>query len=391
MKTKLFFVALALVVFSASAVSALDWTLTNRFGGDSDNVADNDFFVLGRNTETFNEGQDDEYTEYRDGYSAALAPSDRLQFDFSAEKIRGRIRMTYQAGLLNGRIGDDEDDFDLAEALADNAVRLRGYAQFNPIKYVGLTAGSEFWSVYGLSAANLVATEDTRGTAKMATSGFGLIGDVAGLKIMANFAGDSFNSTEAYPVLNFGLDYNAFGLFTIGAAIQNAINDTRTVAAYAGLTCVDNLTLNLGFHWNAGASYFPARSTMMASLSAGYNFANIGLGIYADFASAFNEDYYVGGDTTVATGTNDGIPMYVAGRIAYRLTNNFSLNFQTKVFLMAGAEEQDVLDEWMLYPYVTYSISDAGNIRAGLRFTIEEGLLSEFAIPIWWEYRIASN
>ena len=381
MKTKLFF-ALALAVVSVSAASALDWTLQNRFGGNSDMIAEEDFI-------TFERGDGGRYGT--DG----VKPSDRLNFDFSSEKLSGRVRVHYQSDVNNGKFGYYGGDADVSQLAS--GLRFRGYAQFNPIKYVGVAAGSDYWDKYRLAASYLFATEDSRTDGRMANSGFSVIGDVMGIKVVANWAATSVDDFASYKDadLNFGIDYDAFGLFTIGATFKDVLDDF-SASVYAGLTMIDNLDLNLGFHYNAGGTDYLQSSDygtdtngteMMLSLSAGYKFG-FGLGIYADFATGFNDKYVDSSFTSISRGT-DEIPMYVVGRLSYDLGDNLVFGFQAKFFVMAMAE--DALEEMILYPNVSYSLAQFGNIRTGVRFHVADGVLDKFSIPVMWEYRISSS
>ena len=75
---------------------------------------------------------------------------------------------------------------------------------------MGLVAGSEYWDKYVLAAGVLWATGDSRDYTKMAKHGFSVIGEFAGLKLLANFALTNLNDYSTYKGadLNFGVDYN---------------------------------------------------------------------------------------------------------------------------------------------------------------------------------------
>ena len=86
----------------------------------------------------------------------------------------------------------------------ESDMRFRGYIQFNPIKHMGFVAGSEYWDKYVLAAVVLWATGDSRDCTKMAKNGFSIIGEFAGLKLLANFALTNLNDYSTYR----GADYN---------------------------------------------------------------------------------------------------------------------------------------------------------------------------------------
>ena len=359
MKTKLSFLFVA-ALFSAAALSAQAFTLTNIFGGDADDIADDDFITFGRK----NGG----------GYETeGAALSDRLQLDFSSEKLDGRLRLQYQSGQPNGRLGDGD-------------VRFRGYVRFRPVEWIGFAAGNEFFAKYAVAGSYLAAAGDNAKDARMAENGFAIIGEVAGLRLVANFGGSAFTE-GGDAALNFGFDYNILDVATIGAAFKSVINDDFSASAYAGLTAIDGLILNVGFLYNATDDDFLASPSKMAlSLSAGYEFASLGLGLFVDFASGLNSEYIEDGETR---SYNDGaVPMLARGRVAYNVTNAFSLNLDSAFRMMIGSGESP---EMVFYPYAAYKLADFGTLKAGARFNIEDGVLASFSIPLAWEYSIASR
>ena len=367
MKTRLCLI-LALASFSAQGLSALSWTLTNIFGGDYVNIADADFITFSR--------KDD------GGYETdGVQVSDKFQFDFSSAKFDGRLRLQYQSGQLNGRLG-----FDGAADSLIGSVRFRGYARFRPVQWIGFAAGNSFFSKYAITASYLAAYEDNSTDAFIAANGFAIIGDIAGLKLIANFGGNSFTSSDEIS-LNFGFDYNAFDVATVGATFKSVTNDEFSASAYAGLTLVENLILNVGFLYNAKDTDFITDAAKFAlSVSAGYKFAGIGLGIYADLVSGLTSEYIDDGETS--RHDDDAVPMFIVGRVDYDVTESLVLSFYSSFNLMAG--EDDSL-EMIFYPYAAYTLSDFGTIKAGVRFGVKEGVLDSFAIPIAWEYKIASK
>ena len=365
MKTKLW-LALALAAFSAAALGAQSFTLTNIFGGDADDIADEDFIAFNRN-----EGG---------GYSTGgVAVSDRLQLDFASEKLDGRLRLEYQSGQVNGRLG-----LDGAGSLLGGA-RFRGYARFRPVQWIGFAAGNEFFTKYAVAGSYLAAADDNAKDARMAENGIAAIAEVAGLRVLANFGGASFTAGEE-ATLNFGFDYNILDVATIGAAFKSVLNDDFSAAAYAGLTAVEGLTFNVGFLYNATDDDFLAGASKMAiSLSAGYEFASLGLGVFVDLASGLSCEYIEDGETR---SYDDGaVPMLVRGRIAYNVTDAFSVNLDGAFRMMLGSGDAP---EMVFYPYAAYSLADFGAIKAGIRFNVEDGALASFSIPLAWEYKFSS-
>ena len=367
MKTRLCLI-LALASFSAQGLSALSWTLTNIFGGDYVNIADADFITFTRK-----EGG---------GYETCGAQaSDRLQFDFSSAKLDGRLRLQYQSGQLNGRLGFDEVTDSLVGSL-----RFRGYARFRPFEWISFAAGNHFFSKYAIAASYLAAYDDNSTDAFIAENGFAAIGDIAGLRLVANFGGSSFDSGDEAS-MNFGFDYNVFDMATVGAAFKNVTNDEFSASAYAGLTFIDGLILNLGFLYNAKDTDFIADAAKFAlSVSAGYKFAGLGLGIFLDLVSGLTSEYMDDGQTRRH---DDGaVPVFIVGRAAYDVGSSLAFNFYSSFSLMAGSDDSL---EMIFYPYAAYTLSDFGTIIAGVRFGVKEGALDSFAIPIAWEYKMESK
>ena len=124
-------------------------------------------------------------------------------------------------------------------------------------------AGNRFFSKYAISASYIAAYDDNSTDAFIAENGFAAIGDIAGLRLVANFGGSSFDSGDEIS-LNFGFDYNVFDMATVGAAFKNVTNDEFSASVYAGLTFIDGLILNLGFLCNAKDTDFIADAAKLA-------------------------------------------------------------------------------------------------------------------------------
>lgn len=372
MKTKLWF-CLAIFAAAVMTVNAQSFTLTNIFGGNSDDISEEDFLTFSK--------EDGDYNT--DGAMV----SDRLQFDFSSDKLDGRLRLEYQAGALNGRLFGSNGNDDANNSL----LRFRGFMRFRPVEYIGFAAGNDFFTKYAVEGSYLAAADDNAKDARMAESGVAVIGDAAGLRLIANFSGDAFADDPDVSdkiKLNFGFDYNVMDIATVGAAFKSVTNDAFSASAYVGLTAVENLILNAGFLYNATDDDFitaPAKTAL--SLSAGYEFADLGLGLFLDFASALSDEYIDGGDTL--SYEDNGIPMLVRGRVAYNVTEKFSLNLDGSFRMMLG---WDGIPDMVVYPYLTYSLDNFGDLKAGVRMNINDGDgLASFSIPLAWEYKIAAK
>lgn len=76
----------------AASVASADISLANTFGGDEDNIWGNDFMSWSRKKDDPATTDRDESDEFE---SSVANVSERLQLDYSSEKIDGRIRLEF--------------------------------------------------------------------------------------------------------------------------------------------------------------------------------------------------------------------------------------------------------------------------------------------------------
>lgn len=358
--------ALLLAVSLASA----DISLSSTFGGNEDNIWGNDFMSWSRKDDdpaTTDRNESDEFE------SSVANVSERLQLDYSSEKIDGRLRLEFNANNnINGK---------------NAPVRLRGFARFTPVEQIQFAAGNDFFTKYGVSAAYLAAADDTYSSGKMAESGLAFTAKFNTFKFVANWAGDSQVDNLDKLGLNFGADFVIPDTVKIGTTLKNITSDDRTFGIFAGLGSVENLVLNAGYIYNAN-DVFPAKHALQAS--AAYTFKDAGINVAADVVSVLTNEYVKDGETEEYK-NSDGdkvYPFYTRVAASYSATENLKVKGDVKLSTLLG---EDYSTETVVYPSVEYKLpKKMGSLQAGVRFTFQDlkdnGGLQKFSIPLCWKW-----
>lgn len=358
--------ALLLAVSLASA----DISLSSTFGGNEDNIWGNDFMSWSRKDDDPATTDRDESDEFE---SSVANVSERLQFDYSSEKIDGRLRLEFNANnKINGK---------------NAPVRLRGFARFTPVEQIQFAAGNDFFTKYGVSAAYLAAAGDTYSSGKMAESGLAFTAKFNTFKFVANWAGDSQVDNLDKLGLNFGADFVIPDTVKIGTTFKNITSDDRTFGIFAGLGSVENLVLNAGYIYNAN-DVFPAKHALQAS--AAYTFKDAGINVAADVVSVLTNEYVKDGETEEYK-NSDGdkvYPFYTRVAASYSATENLKVKGDVKLSTLLG---EDYSTETVVYPSVEYKLpKKMGSLQAGVRFTFQDlkdnGGLQKFSIPLCWKW-----
>lgn len=376
----------------AASIASADVTLSSTFGGDEDNIWGYDFMSWSRKT-----GSDD-------FSSSTAAVSERLQLDYSSEKIDGRIRLEfatdqYKVAKTRDEISDSRGDI-ITDAVTDvkdsysvnlggkyGSLRLRGFARFTPVEQIQFAAGNDFFTKYGVSAAYLTAADDTYSSGKMAESGLTFNTKFSGLKFVANWAGDSKVDNIDKLGLNFGADWVIPDAVKLGATFKNVTSDDRTIGVFAGLGSVENLVLNAGYIYNDNDK-FAAKHALQAS--AGYTFKDAGIKVSADVISALTNEYISNGETEEHK-NSDGdkiYPFYTRVAASFAVTENVSVKGDVQLSTIFG---QDNSTKTVVYPSVSYKLpKKMGSVSAGVRFTFQDlkdnGGLQKFSIPLCWKW-----
>ncbi len=359
----------------AASVASADISLANTFGGDEDNIWGNDFMSWSRKKDDPATTDRDEGDEFE---SSVANISDRLQLDYSSEKIDGRIRLEFNA---NNNIS------------GKNApVRIRGFARFTPIEQIQFGAGNDFFTKYGVSAAYLAAADDTYSSGKMAESGLAFTAKFNTFKFVANWAGDSQVDNIDKLGLNFGADFGISNAVKIGATLKNATSDDRTFGVFVGLGTVENLVLNVGYIYNNNDGALPVKygAKHAAQASAAYTFKDAGIKLAADVVSVLTNEYVSDGDTYEYK-NSDGdkvYPFYTRVAASYAATENLKVKGDVKLSTIFG---EDYSTTTTVYPSVEYKLpKKMGSVQAGVRFTFQDlkdnGGLQKFSIPLCWKW-----
>lgn len=359
----------AALLLAASLTSA-DISLSSTFGGNEDNIWGNDFMSWSRKDDDPATTDRDESDEFE---SSVANVSERLQLDYSSEKIDGRLRLEFNANNnINGK---------------NAPVRLRGFARFTPVEQIQFAAGNDFFTKYGVSAAYLAAADDTYSSGKMAESGLAFTAKFNTFKFVANWAGDSQADNLDKLGLNFGADFVIPDTVKIGTTFKNITSDDRTFGIFAGLGSVENLVLNAGYIYNAN-DIFPAKHALQAS--AAYTFKDAGINVAADVVSVLTNEFVKDGETEEYK-NSDGdkvYPFYTRVAASYSATENLKVKGDVKLSTLLG---EDYSTETVVYPSVEYKLpKKMGSVQAGVRFTFQDlkdnGGLQKFSIPLCWKW-----
>lgn len=356
------------------ALSAQSIKVTNTFGGDADSTGGSDLFTF--------ENQKDDDGNYKNEFGNKTRVSDRLQLDASSDKFDGRIRLEIGTTKLNGK---------------DSTVRLRGYGRFKPVDQFQLIAGNDFSTKVVVDAGYLAASDDNPKYARILQSGFGVISNWAlgedkniNLKIAGGLKGadDSFLDVKTLG-LDAGVNFGMKNLFSAGATFQNVTGNDLSIGAFAGLNAVENLTLNIGYIYNnTDTDYITKSAKNAVSVTAGYNFKEIGLFVGADVTSAIGNEYLDKGETKTYEKNGSALtPFLTKVSVSYKANDDITVGAKAKVSLMMG-DSDSVKTE--LYPNITYKLPNKmGSLTTGVRMNLDNKGLSKIAVPFNWKCTLA--
>lgn len=380
----------AALLLAASLASA-DISLSSTFGGNEDNIWGNDFMSWSRKDDDPATTDRDESDEFE---SSVANVSERLQLDYSSEKIDGRLRLEFSNSKHTATAEKDDagevtvkDAYKIDLGGKNGSLRLRGFARFTPVEQIQFAAGNDFFTKYGVSAAYLAAADDTYSSGKMAESGLAFTAKFNTFKFVANWAGDSQADNLDKLGLNFGADFVIPDTVKIGTTLKNITSDDRTFGIFAGLGSVENLVLNAGYIYN-DHDKFDAKHALQ--VSAGYTFKDAGIKVSADVISALTNEYVKNGETE-ENKNSDGdkiYPFYTRVAASYSATENLKVKGDVKLSTLLG---EDYSTETVVYPSVEYKLpKKMGSVQAGVRFTFQDlkdnGGLQKFSIPLCWKW-----
>lgn len=380
----------AALLLAASLASA-DISLSSTFGGNEDNIWGNDFMSWSRKDDDPVTTDRDESDEFE---SSVANVSERLQLDYSSEKIDGRLRLEFSNSKHTATAEKDDagevtvkDAYKIDLGGKNGSLRLRGFARFTPVEQIQFAAGNDFFSKYGVSAAYLAAADDTYSSGKMAESGLAFTAKFNTFKFVANWAGDSQADNLDKLGLNFGADFVIPDTVKIGTTFKNITSDDRTFGIFAGFGSVESLVLNAGYIYNAN-DVFPAKHALQASVA--YTFKDAGINVAADVVSVLTNEFVKDGETEEYK-NSDGdkvYPFYTRVAASYSATENLKVKGDVKLSTLFG---EDYSTETVVYPSVEYKLpKKMGSVQAGVRFTFQDlkdnGGLQKFSIPLCWKW-----
>ena len=442
------------LIFTLLAVSSLSAktkiTIKNTVGADSDSVGDWDLYTQQKETD-INE---------KDTASKTFAFGDRFQIDLDSKQLDGRFRLETLFHKTNVTYDGEKLDYD------DEIPKLlfvpSGFLHYKPIKQFGIIGGNNFYKHFAIQSGYLAAADDTTKYARLLTDSLGedryfTSGDVGiysngmagGITSDWNLGEDEqiylkmAGGATIYPekddddklpkAIDFGINAGILNLVDFGFTAHDVTEDTRKFGVFAGYTGNENLILNTGFYYNftdsdylpemcverSGDYEFKKQTTKYAlGLSAGYNFAEKGFGIYGDLITGLTNEYigkvkYYDADgnlidtkiTTIIRGnsvvkykngtakrtdefTHEAVPFYGQIRLTYQFTESLegSLNFKLRTML------RDTDCQWVtLYPRLKFDLpNNYGAIGAGLRLDMNKARYdgtSSISIPLTYTYK----
>ena len=381
---RLVFVALGMIM--ASSAFALEWSITNVFGGDADKLwSEDDLINYTRNEEGVLEN------------AKGMEISDRLQFDLNSYRLDGRVRLdgtsTSVQDLFKNLGTEGGANVEELATMDTLMFRIRGYASFRPLNWLYLVAGNKFFNKYALKFANLAATDDTPKSGKMIRDGYGLVMDFKMgpeekiyLDLSASMGVD-FNPADTSTLeLNAGLDFGCKDLVGFGVTGQNLLSENRKLAAFIGTDILPALTLNLGFSYNFTDEDFLDKETLYAvSASAGFNF---GLAdAYVDVITGLNSQYRT--SEGIQEYENGAIPYMIAARTDFFLNKNWTIGLK---FDYRGNWNCVNEDTMVFYPSVQYGVPRLNAyVKGGVRVGMDKDGIYKITVPASFRIKLGGK
>lgn len=347
-----------LVVSTLTAMSAEGKiSLTNTFGGDSGQIAGNNFLRFDK-----------------DGNKKDISVSERAQIDLVSEKIDSRVRLDFK---------------NLASGLTETSdILLNGYINFRPIEQLNFIGGNQFFWKWATPGAYLAATDDYYAHGKLA--------DTNGAGTIFNLNSDNFGLILAGAVgkesrldLNFGAQFALKDNFTLGLTAQDVTEKSYTIGSYVAVNAVKNLLLNFGYTYNPNSVPLKHTTQHLAQVSAGWTFEDPNFSVFTDFAAGLNNKTAYNPESDSFDELDSGIPFYTAVRAKFSATENIDVNGWVQINHWLSTD--DNYTDTTVYSYFDYK-TKAGTIRSGVKvyFTEKDGYQG-FDIPLSWKYNLSKD
>ena len=281
------------------------------------------------------------------------------------------------------------------------------FIEFRPIKEFAIGWNDDLF----VSGSSLPVWDDDIKAGNYTTNdGIALIArPVEGLTIGAGLDQSAFSldDDDFKPVINFGANYEYQDMFAAGVAVQNVAGssvdgDKRklTVGAFASITAVENLTINLGYTHNdyEGIDFglvnpfenFNIIGQNVATLGATYE--TNGLSLAADAAFNFNgaDDTDEEGLTQFAEADENRYDAYFGLCVEYAITEQFTAGVTGLVALDLSSNDDVFADKADLYfavgPAVKYALNDHNEFSVGVNFEKAGSDYQAMNIPLSWTY-----
>ena len=352
--TKRFLSAVAAVSAMMFCLNAQSISVTNTFGGDTDNLSGDDFLVFDK-----------------DGNKEDVHVSDRLQLDVASEHLDSRVRLDF-----NGAAKKDGKD---------TAVQTRGYVNLRPVQPVNIIAGNKFFTKWAMKQGYLAAFDDNLLNSKLCgDNGAALLVNVSGLQVAGGFG------YEKEMDLNCGASYTVDDVVAIGATAQNVTNKTRSISGYVGILAVENLAVNLGYSYNMQKYDYLPSTEHAAIVSASYSFEDLGLFIAADALVDLSGRYYSeASEEFVDREDKDGKYNAFGTAVYASYDVNDTLSVSCKGIIYNADKDMKVNNvlSAIVYPAVTFN-TEVGSLTTGIRinFNKDDGF-DGFSVPFSWKYK----
>ncbi len=333
------FIATAVLLSFLGGAFAQSVSLSNTFGGDSDNTKADDFLIFDKD---FNK--------------QAVSVGDRVQLDVASEKLDSRIRLDIT-----------------------NKLSLSGYVNLRPVEFLNFIGGNKFFSKWAIPSASLLANDDVVSYGKLADNdGAGVVLDIAGFKFSTAVAAESRLN------LNFGLLYSQKDMFNVGFTAQDVTEKSVSFGWFAGLNSIKNLTLNAGYVYNYNNDDYLPSTEHALQVSYSYDFGDSGWFLASDMQIGLNN---IKGDGSGDAYAQDGIPYYIALAASYAPLDNLNLNLKADV---RHGLESDKDNNYVLYPYGEYKTS-VGTFTLGVRTAFDTDGFAGLSIPFSWKYKLSKK
>jgi len=372
MTNKKNFIALVLMV-AGGITFAKSYSVTNTFGGSTEDLEGQDLFTLGR---TYNP-EKNVYTLNNSDMHVA----DRIQLEAGNEVIETKIRLD----LFNFENVDYEEG-------VFPGINLKGYGLVNFNDYVSMTAGNGFFSRFEIKAAELFAMDTLPDSGKILRNGAGIFGTIpfdkkaktklnagAGLEYTSDFS--DIKNLKA----DFGASFIVKKNFSVGVSAHSfTAGEFGKYGIFASKLIGDDIKINAGFIYNNSDKDVLLRETKYSvQLSGKYTNDDLRFQVAADVISGLNSEYLSGKTQETLKYEGNGIPFAADLDVAYFVTD--------KVKAAVNVMYQDLLNTkgnylCQVYPNIGYSSKKGKySVNGGVKLFFEQTTvkgLTRVSVPV---------